>query len=121
MMICRKWTGCLILLSVVVISGAYAQRPLVAANGAALVEAENRVTAKRGTAAWQKASPVLALAVGDSVQTGDRSRAVVRVVDSTGVRIDQLTTLTIQRSARESGRPAINLINGALFLSLIHI
>ena len=47
---------------------------------AALVEAENQVSAKRQGTSWQKAVPILPLAIGDQVQDG-RVESSSRAID----------------------------------------
>ena len=84
-------------------------------NEAALVEAENQVSAKRGSNSWQKAMPILPLANGDQVQTGELSRAVVRLTDSSMLRLDELTRIEIVRPARESNRATLDLSAGAMY------
>ena len=83
--------------------------------GAALVEAENQVSTKRQGTSWQKAVPILPLAIGDRVRTGELSRAVVRLTDSSMLRLDELTTCEISRPPRESTKPTLDLSDGAIY------
>ncbi len=82
---------------------------------AALVEAENQVSAKRQGSSWQKAVPIFPLAIGNSVQTGELSRAVVRLTDSSMLRLDELTTIEITHPPRESTKPTLDLSTGAMY------
>lgn len=82
---------------------------------AALVEAENNVSVKLGETPWQKAEPVMPLAVGNIVQTGEFSRATVRLSHSSVARLDELTRAEIVPPNRESGKAAVNLSAGALY------
>ena len=104
----------LILLFVVVAAQAQAQG-LSKPSETALIEAENQVTAKRGETPWQKATPVLPLAAGDQVQTGERSRATVRLTAASVLRLDELSTVEIVPPVKDSGKPAINLFSGAIY------
>jgi len=85
-------------------------------SGAALIEAENKVTVKHGAAAWQKA-PALpaALAIGDKVQTGELSRAAVRLTDLSVLRLDELTNIEIIPPAKESGKERLDISAGATY------
>ena len=86
-----------------------------AARGAALIETENDVAAKRGSAAWQKASPTLPLGVGDRVKTGKRSRAAVRLTDLSVMRLDQLTVFEVGAAVGQTGASSIDLKQGSAY------
>jgi len=80
-----------------------------------LIEAENNVSVKRGETPWQKAEPVMPLAIGNMVQTGEFSRATVRLSASSVARLDELTRAEIVPPNRESGKASVNLSAGALY------
>lgn len=82
---------------------------------AALIEAENDVTAKKGAAPWQKAAPTFPLAVGDKVRTGKKSRAAVRLTDLSVMRLDQITVFEIGSAAGREGLPSIDLKQGGAY------
>src|SRR5262249_27236378 len=84
----------LLLTSVVTVPGSLAQNPPKIGE-AALLEAENQVSAKKKGQAWQPVAPVLPLAVSDSVRTGELSRAAVRLTDLSVVRMNEVTTIEI--------------------------
>src|SRR5207237_7011419 len=62
---------------------------------AALLEAENQVATRKKGAAWMPSKPLLPLAVGDGVQTGELSRAAVRLTDLSVLRMNEFTTIEI--------------------------
>ena len=83
--------------------------------GAALIEAENDVAAKRGAGAWQKAEPILPLAPGDKVKTGKRSRAAVRLTDLSVMRLDQTTVFEVGSASGSAGAGSIDLKQGGAY------
>lgn len=102
------------------------------AGESALIEAENQVSAQRASATtWDTAKPVMPISFGDSLRTGPWSRAVVRLTALSAVRLDQSTTIRLVQPAPgdtnpaapvqvlamspASTKPAVNLVNGALF------
>ena len=83
---------------------------------AAVIEAENQVTVKHGSAAWVKpASLPSALDIGDRVQTGELSRAAVRLTDSSVLRLDELTSVEIVPPPRESDKEGLDISAGATY------
>src|SRR5258708_22956455 len=78
--------------------------------GTALIEAENQVTVKHGAKAWEKPPSLPApLAVGDRVQTGELSRAAVRLTDMSVLRLDELTNIEIVPPPNESGKSGLDI------------
>ncbi|HEX8310384.1 MAG TPA: FecR domain-containing protein, partial [Chthoniobacteraceae bacterium] len=92
---------------------AWGQEP---AAGAALIEAENDVTTRRGGTAWQKGEPTSPLAVGDKVKTGKRSRAAVRLTDLSVMRMDQLTVFEVGAAAAQTGQSSIDIQQGGAYI-----
>lgn len=85
-------------------------------NGAALIEAENQVSVKHGDGPWQKStSRPEALAIGDKVQTGELSRAAVRLTDMSILRLDELTTIEVVPPPNESGKEGLDISAGATY------
>jgi len=80
-----------------------------------VLEMEGQVEVMRaGTANWRPAVTNQALAAGDGVRTGERSRAVVRLSNLTLVRLDELTFIQIPLAPRK--RISFNLRRGILYL-----
>ncbi len=78
--------------------GVQAQTPSAATNQAGLVlTIEGTVeVARAGTTAWNAADTNLTLAFGDSLRTGPRSRATVRLSDFSVLRVNEKTVLQIR-------------------------
>ncbi len=85
------------------------------ANSAALLEAENEVSAKRSGQSWQPSVPVVPLTVGDSVRTGELSRAAVRLTDLSVLRMNELTTIEILPREKLTGSEGVDIKNGAIY------
>ena len=85
-------------------------------DSAALIEAENQVTLKHGDADWQKPPALPApLAIGDRVQTGELSRAAVRLTDMSILRLDELTNIEIVPPPKESEKAKLDISSGATY------
>lgn len=90
---------------------------LVSAQDARILEIENTVqTAARGSSSWSAASTNQALAIGDRVQTGAKSRASVRLTSLYTMRMEQLTKIVISPPPPEETNPELELSNGAAFI-----
>ena len=84
--------------------------------GAALLEAENQVTVKHGAGEWQKATTLpVELAIGDRVQTGELSRATVRLTDMSLLRLDEFTNIEVVPPPTESGKEGLDITAGATY------
>jgi tetratricopeptide (TPR) repeat protein len=83
---------------------------------AALLEAENQVATRKKGAAWISSKPVLPLAVGDGVQTGELSRAAVRLTDLSVLRMNEFTTIEILPREKLTASEGVNIKNGAIYL-----
>ena len=82
---------------------------------ATLVSAQGAVEFKtRGTADWRPARLEQGLCNGDSMRTGPRGRAALRMVNETVVRLDESTTLTLKQVAPPE-RSLLDLPIGALY------
>lgn len=87
------------------------------AAGAKVLEVESIVeAASRGRTAWTPAVPNQALAVGDSIRTGEYSRATIRLSELYNVRLDELTTIEITPAALDPKKSQLNLPAGAAFI-----
>jgi tetratricopeptide (TPR) repeat protein len=82
---------------------------------AALLEAENKVAIKKEGADWQPSAPVLPLTIGDGIQTGELSRAAVRLTDLSVLRMDELTTIEILPPEKLNGNEGLNVRGGAIY------
>ena len=101
-------------LAMLAIPGLIAESPPKPA-GAALIEAENEVSARVKGAAWQPGIPVLPLRIGDALRTGQLSRATARLTDLSVLRINEVTTIEILPRQKLSGSEGINVRAGALY------
>ena len=110
--LCVRLTLSLLLAAVPICASAQQAPP---GEGAALIEVENDVAAKRGSAAWQKAEPTLPLAPGDKVKTGKKSRAAVRLTDRSVMRLDQTTVFEIGPPSGADGAPSLDLKQGGVY------
>src|SRR5205085_6834881 len=95
------------------ISAIRAQEPK--SGDAALIEAENDVTARKGAGTWEKAVPTFPLAVGDRVKTGKKSRAAVRLTDLSVIRLDQLSLFEVGAATGQAGKSSIDLKQGGAY------
>ena len=85
-------------------------------NGAALIEKENEVTVKHGASDWETPAVLPEpLAVRDRVQTGELSRAAVRLTDMSILRLDELTNIEIVPPPQVSGKEQLNISTGATY------
>jgi tetratricopeptide (TPR) repeat protein len=91
-----------------------AQTPENAAN-ASLLSKENVVDAASGGGSWTSATVGQPLAIHDRLRTGEDSRAAVRMTDLSVLRIDELTTLTIEPPSTASDKPGLNLKEGTTY------
>ena len=82
---------------------------------AALLEAENQVSAKKKGQSWQPSVPVFPLAVGDAVRTGQLSRAAVRLTDLSVLRMNEVTTIEILPREKLNGSEGLDVKNGAIY------
>lgn len=69
--------------------------PAKAASGGKLLSVSGTVSVHRGGGTTEAGTPFLDLAVGDRVETGERSRAAVLLADETQVKLNSLSNLTI--------------------------
>lgn len=81
-----------------------------------ILEVEGTVHyAATGSGEWQPARPDQTLNFGDRVRTGKKSRAAIQLSDKSVIRLNQLTTLQIQRSATEGTRRLFLLDQGSIY------
>src|SRR5712692_3486469 len=80
-----------------------------------VVEIEGKVEVMRsGSAFWDRAYTNQVLVTGDRLQTGDSSRAVIRLSNLTLLRLDKRSFIEVPRE--QQNRPILNLLRGALYL-----
>lgn len=82
---------------------------------AELLSKENVVDVASKSGAWAPGTVGQALAIGDSVRTGEDSRAAIRMTDLSVLRIDELTTTTITPPSNASDKPGLNLKEGTTY------
>src|SRR3954451_25038226 len=96
----RRTAIALLLLSLVLtgaLGSAQAGSPAARDGGAVVLTIEGTVEFNRGgTEKWLPAKTNLALAAGDSLRTGPRSRATVRLSDLSILRVNEKTVLEIR-------------------------
>ncbi len=87
-----------------------------APEGATLLTLQGKVeVARKGASGWIPAHPNMPLNVGDRVQTGMKSRAVLRLSNLSVLRVNQLTSLEIQSpGSNRLETPTLHLKNGQL-------
>jgi tetratricopeptide (TPR) repeat protein len=95
-------------------------RPVLAAEPRAtncvLLAAEGKVeVSRKGAAQWQRAQTNQALAVGDLLRTGSRSRATLRWSDESITRVNELTSMEIQAPHKAGASPQLDLRSGASY------
>ena len=91
-----------------------AQTPENAGN-ASLLSKENVVDVASGGGSWTSAAVGQALATRDRVRTGEDSRAAVRLTDLSVLRMDELTTITIEMPSAASDKPGLNVKEGTTY------
>jgi len=90
--------------------------PAETTTGCVLVEKEGKVEiAKKGSATWAPAQVDQALAIGDRIRTGSRSRAALRWSELSVARVAELTTLEIREPAKATDKPQLELRSGATY------
>lgn len=103
------------------LGGALAPSPASAARGCAdwhaeLIGVEGTITVRRaGTATWSPAAEHAELCFGDSVRSESFSRATVVLPDDSTLRLDQLTTMTLDDPPGAFGT-IVDLLLGALHI-----
>ena len=81
-----------------------------------LLAAEGKVElAHAGTTAWLAATTNSALRTGDRLRTGLRSRAVVKLADLSVVRVNELTTFTVQPPSAPGKTVRIDVQSGSTY------
>jgi len=78
------------------------------------VEGKVEVSPVGGTA-WNSGRTNQVLKVGDRLRTGVRSRATLRLSNKSVLRVNELTTLTIQAPPQASNTPLLDLQSGATY------
>jgi hypothetical protein len=86
------------------------------AQACALITMEGKVeVARRGTAEWVPATRNQTLELGDRLRTKLRSRATLQWSDLSTLRVDQLSTIEIQRPSDPGQKPGLELKSGASY------
>ena len=99
--------------------GAEAAQTAAAASGAAIGEiiaGEGKIEWADQPGAWKPAAVGQKLKVGDSVRTGEFSRATLRLPAGSVLRIDEFTTLRVQESLTSGKRATAVVSAGGVFL-----
>lgn len=82
---------------------------------ASLLSKENVVDAASGGGSWTSATVGQALAINDRLRTGEDSRAAVRMTDLSVLRMDELTTITIESPTTASDKPSLSVKEGTTY------
>src|SRR4051812_12227283 len=83
-----------------------------AAIDAQVMEKENVVESAKLRANWVPASPIQALDLYEQVRTGDRSRSLVRLLDTTTARLDERSQIAILPASVSRRKAALSLHKG---------
>lgn len=99
------------------IPSVFSPRPAEAAAGrenqVALIEKEGTVEAKPGSAtAWENAYTNQVLITGDRLRTGERSRALLRLLDSSTMRLFELGDYSVEPLPSSEGKLSFSIAKG---------
>lgn len=97
--------------------GVAQNRTLAPTNAPLLLTVEGKVEVSRGGGAvWTAGQPNQVLSPGDRIRTGERSRATIRLLDLSVLRVNEITTLEIRPPDPGGRKTLLDLKSGRSYL-----
>ena len=97
--------------------GVAQNRTLAPTNAPLLLTVEGKVeVARGGGAVWTPGQPNQVLSPGDRIRTGERSRATIRLLDLSVLRVNEITTLEIRPPDPGGRKTLLDLRSGRSYL-----